>query len=226
MNKKIIVATVAAMSLASGLGAVTGTFKPQSTVQASTMPKHFEYWLHPHKVIVTKNTKLNMLVYADENSSAKSVLATKVLKRGRVVSIYRGADGKSFWTFNPVPKDFRLTDQSLSQKYPRHPWSANKKLNDTSWFKIYTKKSAKKYRKLIKKAKKGITPLVISNNNQPKKMLTKDLPQSTIDYLNNPNISLSDKYDKASSISNTDQREKAFDIVSKWLDKEETQTPY
>ena len=226
MNKKIIVAIVAAMSLASGLGAVTGTFKPQSTVQASTMPKHFEYWLHPHKVIVTKNTKLNMLVYADENSSAKSVLATKVLKRGRVVSIYRGADGKSFWTFNPVPKDFRLTDQSLSQKYPWHPWSANKKLNDTSWFKIYTKKSVKKYRKLIKKAKKGITPLVISNNSQPKKMLTKDLPQSTIDYLNNPNISLSDKYDKASSISNTDQREKAFDIVSKWLDKEETQTPY
>lgn len=222
MNKKIFVAAVAAMSLASGFGAVTLTPKSQSTVQASTMPKHFGYWLNPHKVIVTKNTKLNMLVYADKNSSAKSVLATKVLKRGRVVSIYRGSNGHSFWTFNPVPKDFKLTDQSLSKKYSWHPWVANKKLNDTSWFKIYTKKSAKKYRKIIKKAKKGITPLVVPDNTQLKKIPTKDLPQSTIDYLNNPSVSLSDKYDKANSISNPEQREKALDIVSNWLNKAET----
>lgn len=228
MNKKIISTVTAAILLAGGLEISTLVYTSPSSnvVQASRMPKHYIYWLYPRKVIITKNTKLTLRVYKNENNRVPFTLTTKTLKRGRVVSIFRGISGHDHWTFSPIPSDFRVNEPNFSAKYSSYYWISTKNLNDTTWFKIYTKKSAKKYRKIIKSAKKAITPLELPESAQPKTVAHEPLPQSTIDYLNDPNVSLSDKFNKAADISNQYQREDAFNIVDKWLYKEEHPTLY
>ncbi|WP_261976163.1 hypothetical protein [Lactobacillus crispatus] len=84
--KKSIIAGLASVALMGAIGICSNTKQSTSpitpqTAEAAKLPKHFVYWLSPKKVIVTKNTKFNLIANNDSLSDNGVILTTKTLKK-------------------------------------------------------------------------------------------------------------------------------------------------
>ncbi|EEU28437.1 hypothetical protein [Lactobacillus crispatus] len=228
--KKSIIAGLASVALMGAIGICSNTKQSTSpitpqTAEAAKLPKHFVYWLSPKKVIVTKNTKFNLIANNDSLSDNGVILTTKTLKKGRVVKIYHGVNGHQKWTFNPIPKDFAIPE-NVTKQYHWHEWLSKVSPNNTKWFVMYNKRNAKKYRKAIKKAKtaaKHHSKLKIATT--PEKYDKRTLSATEVAYFNNPNISISDKLSKANTYSGA-LRDEAYKYAMDQLHQAESGTPY